>query len=70
MKSIASLIAFLSTALIVVLSVSIDACLDAAGMWSNLGITCDGAGSGFVPQCQRPVLNKFGAPHPRKTEMS
>jgi hypothetical protein len=34
---------------------SIDACMDAGGVWSNWGLTCHGAYPEFVPQYQRPL---------------
>ncbi len=32
---------------------SIDACMDAGGLWSNFGFNCQGAREGFVPQYKR-----------------
>ena len=51
---------FLVTLFCLVSFFSVDACMDAGGVWSNWGFTCDGAGSDFVPQFQRPVFFFWG----------
>ena len=53
MNKLISTISFISSAVALVCLFSIDACLDAGGIWSNLGFTCSGVDLDFTPQYQR-----------------
>ena len=46
---------FIITMLFIVSFMSIDACMDAGGVWSNWGLNCQGASESFIPQYKRKV---------------
>ncbi|KZZ50427.1 hypothetical protein A3759_17010 [Thalassolituus sp. HI0120] len=50
MKPALLIIIFILSFVFLVASFSIDACMDAGGLWSNLGFSCTGAHEEFVPQ--------------------
>lgn len=53
MKKVIVIISFIIAAVALVLFFSIDSCMDAGGRWDNMGLSCYGVGSEFVPQYQR-----------------
>ena len=56
MKNIIMLLAFILTAIFIVSFMSIDACMDAGGMWSDYGYSCIGVNESFVPQYKRMAI--------------
>jgi len=46
---------FLTSFIIFLFFLSVDTCLDAGGVASNLGINCSGTSSQFVPLYKRPI---------------
>lgn len=53
MKRTLLIITFVVSALLLVSFFSIDACMDAGGLWSSWGLNCEGASADFVPQYKR-----------------
>ncbi|GAA4363978.1 hypothetical protein [Kangiella marina] len=53
MKQSLLIATFTVSCLLLISFFSIDACMDAGGLWSNLGLTCEGAYSDFIPQYER-----------------
>jgi hypothetical protein len=53
MKRVLPSIIFILTAVMLISFLSIDACMDSGGMWSNYGFTCTTDNPEFIPQYKR-----------------